>query len=682
MEEFSNSKTPNYFYPERLRKVIRDTEGKYARRDQNFRVYENWYFKEHGEFPTSLEANTDEAITPNNLPTHMINMATAMLMQETPSIKVHGGDDTKKTPRERAELSEKVFMGTLYANSEEQEKELLALYFHNLLLYGWGVTYTAWDPVRVPPSLKSDTQKAAEKTLRGPASEDALTVEDDEDEEEAERDFPIFVDVPHPKEVYAIDGGHRSRWKAQFRRMTSRLADVEDHYGVEFKERILDRTSADAQVDDDTEVQVYDFWAYIGRQVWHCIFVDGIPQWMVDDKGKLIQKEDQCLFVKEPAHMKEYARLPYDIRFCIPTSSTDPARYGLSILYTVIDAVAAAERLQSRHELTIDNFADPTMKAKYNTQESSSASPPQILKQPGEVIYLDEGQGQDVDILQWRGSPPDVFQMWERMYMLAKEFGFDAQIEGSTGLDSFVKKSGILAKLTLPIKAAESGLAATHARIIRLFVHMVKDRKLTVCGRLTVDSQTKAYSVRVKGTDLKGYDQATFTLHARFPFEELQNVTAAVQATQGDKPLISLHRARTQYMRIQDADAEAEKIAQEMAEDPGMYIPKLIELGFQQMQMQLEQQMMAMQQQMMMGQQQGMMPQSPMAGMDASNPQGLMASLDQMSAGLTQGAIPDQQMGLVDLGGQPLRTGNQPGVPPPTAPNDIMQNPGRGRPVG
>jgi len=659
-------KTPRAFQPDRLRTLLMDTEAKYAARDQNFAVYERWYFKEHGDPVFSLDGIRDEPITPNNLPTHMINMAVSMLMQETPSAEVLV-DETKERQKKLAELAEKVFMGTWYLNGEDQEKELLGLYFHNLLLYGWGVTYTVWDPTRVPPSLEPQLLKDVLEYLNDPSSPDASLVADEETEEERERDFPIVIEVPHPKEIYAVDGGSRGRWSAQFRRTRATLANVEDQFGIELPRTVTDQTAAEAFIEDQTEVTVYDVWKYIGRQIWHCIFIDGLPRYVRNENNTWTKDEaaSDCYFIKPPCHMPEYARLPYDIRFCFPTSSSDPARYGLSLLYTVIDTVAAAERLQSRHELIIDNYADPAMKAKYNSQESGSAVPPTITKQPGEVIHLDEGQGQDVDILQWRGSPPDIFQMWERMYELSKFFGFDPNVEGTTGLDSFVKRSGIIAKLTLPIKAAESGLAATHARIIRLWTKLVGSGSLTVRGRLTVDSRTQAYALSVKGTQLQGMDQIAITLHARFPFEELQNVTAAKQASDGDNPIISLERARTQYMRIQDADAEAEKIKQEKVNNPMLYVGEMIKLGFQQLQ--------AQQQQLMM---QALQPPPPA-------PQGMTAGMDPISRGLVQGGMPDQQMGLVDLQGNTLSTGNIQGAPSPTAPNDaVFGQPGRGRPPG
>jgi hypothetical protein len=641
-----------------LIRTIGDWEGFYAKRQENFETLKNWYFKQHrasgltlfGEEPVASVSDRD-AVTPINLPTHIVNMAVAMASQETPSIEVLVNQGSNPQ-RKRGNLAEKVFMGVLHVNGELQGKSLIREFFHNLFLFGWGVVFTGWDDLRVPKHLKSDLQRLVERQERSaivgdlPGSPDALLDETEPTSDDAWA-LPVVVDVPHPEQVIAIPGGHRERWKAIFRRMPMTLSDAEDFFGVSV-ERKTPSDHLQRPAEDDQPIVVYDFWAWVGNRIWHTIFIHGMSDYVADLKagGLMASGLRELYFIKEPCPMPEYDRLPYEIRFCTPTTDTRPENYGLSLLYPVLDAVEEAEILSNRLAMILDNYADPVYIREYDTNLASSAVPAVIERGPGQTIDVDKGLGQEVRVMQGMGAPPDLDKLREWWLQMAKEWGFDPSIDGTTGLDSIVKKSGMLAKLVVPISEAEKGLAAVHQRVVHLFTHLVRDKSLQVRGEVTVDGSSEAYALDITGSKLKGMGHAKFTIRARFPYEELQNVAAA-QALMASG-LMSPERIMTQYLFVDDPETELKKI-----EDYQLRFNKAIDDGLIQMTFQKAQ--------------------APPAVDPSAVPPpaeaipGVQSAEATQAAALTRnlgkGPTPESDMAL--MGGPMLPTGNAPGQPAP-----------------
>jgi hypothetical protein len=366
--------------------------------------------------------------------------------------------------------------------------------------------------------------------------------------------MPIVIDCPHPAEIYPIPGGHRERWKGVFRRYEMTVEQAEEFFGIEFPKETPDER------ENDILIEVVDFWAWVGNEIWHSVLVTNYPLFEQDDLGNWTESGQKMHFIVEPTPMPEYQRLPYEIRFCFPTTDSRGENFGLSFLYTMIDAVREAEILASRLNMIIDAYADPVYKRVYNTEISPDATPPDVVRGPGQTIDVDAGKGQDVSILQWSGSPPDVKQLMDLWLRFAQEWSFDPSIEGRSGLDSIVLKSGILAKLSIPVRQIESALAAVHARIIHLFTELVK-KPLRVRGEVTKDGKTNAYALDVSGHQLQGMQYAHFTVRARFPYEELQNTAMAQAAVQSG--LMSVRRAMSKYLFIDDPEAEIDRIDEE-----------------------------------------------------------------------------------------------------------------------
>lgn len=674
--------TPSIFEPERLLREIGHAEDFYAKRNDNFLTLNRWYFKDHAEwgidmgaFPYDIIDNSEkEPVTPINLGTHMVDMAVTMSTQETPSIEVIVRDserDPKKSMTKRGNIAEKVFMGVMYTNGQISGRSLLRDWFHNLYLYGWGVWFVGWDDSRVPDSLKSHMQKLIEAGEKSeevgdmPASPDALKI-DTVATNEDDWAMPVVIDVPHPVEIYPIPGGHRERWKSIFRKWTMRYTDAEDFFGVSLP-RTTEATDAERAAEDDSIIDVVDFWTWVGNEIWHCIVAKNLTIYQRNDFGRLeVETRSGHFFIKKPASMPEYQRLPYEIRFCIPTTDKRGENYGLSLLYKVVDAIREVELLANREGMIIDTYADPAILRKADS--SVGGKFPKIERGPGTVIDLDVAKGQDVAYLQWQGSPPDVKDLKEMWLSFAKEWGLDTMMEGKSGLDSIIIKSGILAKLSMPIGEAEEGLEAVHSRVVNLFVKLVGS-PLKVRGRRTVDDTTHAYALDVTGSMLDGMQFAKFTIKARFPYEELQVVASANAAVTAK--LMSRQRAMTKFMNVEDAIAELDRIEEEDIRLAPEWNTGLIQINLEKVRvMEMAELQESMAPQMGMA---GM--EQPQPGMEEPTPMGtesnpMMAGNMAKMRGLTKGGISEPQMANLDImqnesGNLPQQMGRRgPGRPP------------------
>lgn len=669
-------------------------ESFYAVRNSHFEEFRRFYFKDHhkirvdnttrdqsgsDEFNDAARESDRDIASAVNLATHMINMAISMSVQESPGIETLV-DPGSASQRKRGNVAEQLFAGVMFANSQQQGRNLYHDWYYNSYVYGWGVTFTGWDDSRMTEKMKSQVRQNLERELRDGGSPDATRffrkVEDDD-----EFAMPVVLDVPFPGDIYPVPGGHRERWKAVMRKWTMTVADAEDFFVCELP-RSTNEICAERVSEDEAVIDVWDYWVWVGNAVWHCLFTPNMPTYgeVNDDGERPLLGQDRCEYLWEPSEMVEYSRLPYEIRFCYPTTDTLGEHFGLSLLYLIMEPIREAEELIDRINLAIDQYADPTKLRYFDTNLNADAIASGTEGRAGETVDLDKGLGQDYKLLEWHGSVPDVKTMLEMWLKLAREMGFDPMIEGTTGLDSIIKKSGILAKLTVPIRESEQAWAATYARVVTLLVRMLGPAKLKVQGQLTVNDQATSFVMEVSGTQLKGMNNARFTVVPRFPYEELQNGAAAITVVNGK--IMSRQRAMSKFMRIEDPDTELKVIAQEDIKLNPAWGSKLVDIALLKLQAeaQAEQQQRAIalaasQPQAPVAPPAAPMPQLPApAGPPPNQP--MTPGNDQL-AGMMQGAMPVADAQMV---GNPMQLGNTTGMPPPTDSIQRIQgqqNPGR-----
>ena len=105
-----------------------------------------------------------------------------------------------------------------------------------------------------------------------------------------------------------------------------------------------------------------------------------------------------------------YGQVPYVMAYGDQTPSRDPAKAGTSMLASMQHLVPLLDRLLTMKQNAVYMYAYPTLKLTgYAAGESSigdDGRPAPIEFRPGEIFPL--YQGEDLNFLQWTGTPPDL----------------------------------------------------------------------------------------------------------------------------------------------------------------------------------------------------------------------------------------------------------------------------------
>lgn len=520
----------------------------YGARNRAFDTYRNWYYKNHyntslvdtineaisigsegrGSMPSNVE---DEHLSIINIPTNVIDTAHTMIMNEFPTIEALSNSESASALKRQSSV-ERFIVGTYYINRQVQGVDPISDCVQNMLLYGWGCLRCLWDIER-------------EKLLD--RAKDFVT----------DWMFPIVVQSVSPYLIYPLPGGRYERWRAIYYRCFRPKADIEEEWGVTINPNLDEEGNPTEELYDETPIEYVDYWCWEGAEVWNAVMAYGE-------------------FVKEPVHMRDYDSLPYEIVFCREgPDKTKGDTLGLSLLYTVLEAVRELELLANRQLRAIELYADPPLV----TTRQPDAPPIDVEAGPGARIEIEVGES--ANYLSWPGSAPDVERAKDFWSKLIQEFSFpdifSGVVGGTSGLDTVALQQGGMTKVFSPRQNMEQALERLNTKIIRLFQKRRPRKSLYVRGIRTESDEEHAFSFNIVGKDTKGFEYSKVTIRAKFPQEELRNAALAQGLVATD--LYSARDAMTKFLYVQDA----ERMVRRRDEEKARSHPAWLEFHIQQL---------------------------------------------------------------------------------------------------
>jgi len=524
-----------------LSRVISDfswAQGAYAERNEEFERQEKWFYRDHYDRPIAQTSDidysprdassniSDEHLVTLNIPFSSIQRAHTMLTGDAPIIEVLKN-------RGKSEEVSKLLHGVIQINSRRWGANPMHDAIFDQLLYGWGVVRTTWNRNSWEDEQKFDGDRPL-------------------------YEFPVSVKAIPPKEVYPIPGGVHERWKAVVHASQMHVYEVEEEWGV-----VLHMTDEDNYEEDelfdyteplnpDKKVNVLDYWCWEGRQIVHCVIAHN-------------------QYVMRPAIMKYYDALPYTIFFCGSTTSKNPKNYGLSINYGLLDSVAEAEYLTTRMMRIADLYADPTLVVVRVNDSPIKTDPTDKM--------IDLIEGESAHYLTHNGSLPEMDKLLGFFRGQIEEEGF-ATVSGQSGIDTIAQQQSAMIKIFKPAENAQLAWEDINHKIIGLIQRYSWDEKIEVRGRLEGDESQEAFNFSLKGSDTKGCRETKVILRARFPLEELRNITVA--ATAKNSELIPTPIIQKRFLGARDVKAWERTILEQRVknspESMGMMIQQRMQL--------------------------------------------------------------------------------------------------------
>lgn len=506
-----------------LNRIIADLQwglGYYAERNREFERQERWYFRDHYDIPVinspddnfmpgSPTSNFEEEhLATINIPFSSVQKAHTLMTGDSPIIEVL--KDTEKGSR-----VSKMLHGVMQINQRRWGVNPMYDAIFNQLLYGWGCVRTTWN---------RNEWDDAQKDFKG---------------DKPLYQFPVNVRSIHPREIYPIPGGVHERWKAVIHYTTMKVYEVEEEWDVTLHMCDSDNTEGDenfdytAPLDPDKEVEVIDYWCWEGDRIIHAVVA-----------------HEQ--FVLRPATMKFYDALPYTIFFCGQTSSMNAANIGLGINYALVDSVAEIEWLVNRMLRIADLYADPTLVITRINDDKINVDP--ATKQ------IDLIEGESAHYLTHNGSLPELDKLLGFFKSQVEEEGFST-VAGESGIDTIAQQQSTMIKIFKPVENAQMAWEDVNHKIVGLIQRYSWDKPIEVAGKLNADEDAEAFDFSLKGSDTKGCRETKVTIRARFPMEELRNMTTAAAAKNSE--LIPDDVIRVKFLGAKDPKRWEQKITKQ-----------------------------------------------------------------------------------------------------------------------
>lgn len=504
-----------------LNRVISDynwANGFYAERNDEFDRQEKWYFRDHYDMPVPSgpdEANNfprddmsnfeDEHLATINIPFQSVQKAHTLMTGETPIIEVL--KDTKNGVR-----VSKLLHGVMQVNTRKWGVHPMHDAIFNQLLYGWGVLRVTWN--------RNDWEPADDK-FKG----DLPLYQ-----------FPVSVKSIHPREIFPIPGGTHERWKAVIHRTWMKVFEVEDEWNVTLHMSDEDNVEMDEDFDytlplnPDKEVEVIDYWCWYNNSIYHCVVAHN-------------------QFVMRPANMKFYDTLPYTIFFCGATTSDRAINMGLGINYALVDTVAEIEWLANRMLRIADQYADPILVV-------TRINDDQITTDPASKV-IDLIEGESANYLTHTGSLPELDKLLSFFRQQVEEEGFST-IAGESGIDTIAQQQGAMIKIFKPVENAQLAWEDVNFKIVGLMQHYSWDKSIEIAGKMAADDDQEAFNFSLKGSDTKGCRETNVIIRARFPMDELRNMSAAAAAKNSE--LMPIDVIQRRFLGSTDTESWNNKI--------------------------------------------------------------------------------------------------------------------------
>jgi len=487
-EEIAANEERDERFLNRVRSDLSWGLGYYRARNEEFERQERWYFRDHYDMPvpTSADENNnypkdvnsnieDEHLATINIPFSSVQKAHTLMTGETPIIEVL--KDTNMGARVA-----KMLHGVMQINTRRWGSNPVHDAVFNQLLYGWGCVRTTWS---------RNEWEDADSGFKG---------------DRPLYQFPVNVRSLHPREIYPIPGGVHEKWKAVIHYSTMKVYEVEDEWNVTLHMCDEDNTEGDENfdytvpLDPEKEVEVIDYWCWEGSRIIHAVIAHN-------------------QFVMRPAEMKFYDSLPYTIFFCASTTSANPSNFGLGINYALVDSVSEIEWLVNRMLRIADLYADPTLVITRINDEPVQVDP--FTKQ------IDLIEGEQAHYLTHNGSLPELDKLLGFFKSQVEDEGF-SNIAGESGIDTIAQQQAAMLKIFKPVENAQAAWEDINRKVIGLIQRYSWDNSIEVAGKLSTDEEEEAFNFSLKGSDTKGCRETKVIIRARFPMEELRNMSAAV----------------------------------------------------------------------------------------------------------------------------------------------------------
>ncbi len=281
------------------------------------------------------------------------------------------------------------------------------------------------------------------------------------------------------------------------------------------------------------------------------------------------------------------------------SSSTKPEHQLKSLLYHMYDLVLYMERLLMQKGSAIRLWCWPTLKVQLKADSPLGEDGNPMRKfhvESGGTIELFEGE--EASFLVWQGIGPDIDEQIATIQRYLDRMGLASVMYGTTAADA---SSGYA--INTLIQAAQSLFGPIRASLSKGYEELGKlalrnlellGQKVYVYSRPTdEDAKRKTGWIGLGPDDIKGYYNIKGRVEYRMPQDLAANAMTAMNLTQGDNPLMSMYKARTELLN----DRSPDKTEKQILLEKWKRSPEVQQLYIQAMLKELAPQLEAMQQQ-------------------------------------------------------------------------------------
>ncbi len=263
-----------------------------------------------------------------------------------------------------------------------------------------------------------------------------------------------------------------------------------------------------------------------------------------------------------------YGAVPYVMAHGNQSPSRDPAKAGESMLASVEYLVPLLDRLLTMKQNAVHLYAYPTPKltgfAGSDAALGDDGRPPPIEFRPGEILPLFPGE--DLSLLQWSGTPPDLDELIALTRSMIDQAGVPTVLFGIApdGNTSGYYLNQLINAARLSFNQITRHAEQALERIVQLAWRLVEHR---VRETVYVYGDDDAAWLGLSPRDVNGYYAVRAKLEALAPADEIAQGTYAANLVAAK--LASRRWAMQEKLGIANAaEMQAEILREEMLDDP------------------------------------------------------------------------------------------------------------------
>ena len=263
-----------------------------------------------------------------------------------------------------------------------------------------------------------------------------------------------------------------------------------------------------------------------------------------------------------------YGAVPYVMAHGNQSPSRDPAKAGESMLASVEYLVPLLDRLLTMKQNAVHLYAYPTPKltgfAGSDAALGEDGRPPPIEFRPGEILPLFPGE--DLSLLQWSGTPPDLDELIALTRSMIDQAGVPTVLFGIApdGNTSGYYLNQLINAARLSFNQITRHAEQALERIVQLAWRLVEHR---VRETVYVYGDDDAAWLGLSPRDINGYYAVRAKLEALAPADEIAQGTYAANLVAAK--LASRRWAMQEKLGIANAaEMQAEILREEMLDDP------------------------------------------------------------------------------------------------------------------